>query len=486
MSTAWIDVRIAVRRLCRAPGFTSAAVLLLAISIGGTAFVFGTVRGLLMQSIPYAHAERLAVLSPAAPRWELFEELRDMHGAFEDLGAYTQRAANLSGRGGPAERVLIGRVSPGFLPITGVRLQAGRLFRNEEFTPPNDRVALIADRLWRQRYAGAADAVGESLTLDGLQYTIVGVLPATFRTVEQLQRAHDAPFDREVSLLVPLPDRPAVYEPTSTDRVLRGLTVVGRLRSGMSVEQANQELSPLMARAQMRYRFPVPFAFISLQEAAAAGLPRQLALLSLAIAFFFLVGCANITNLVLVRIEGRRRELAVCMAIGSDARHIVSSVLAETLLLSSAGGALGLLLAWQSIAALRVVAAGVLDVGGIAIDRQVMAFTIAVTFATGVLVGLGPALRHARTNPAAVLQRPVTGPATRGGSLSRRHSLSPRSHWRLSWWLWARCSHEHSCGRYPSIRVSPPLVSSPLKFPSIVQAIGCATRRGSSPTCSSV
>ena len=414
MFLTWPDVRIAVRRLTRAPGFTSAAALLLALSIAGTSFIFSTVRGLLLQSIPYVHAERLVVLSPMAPFWEFFEELRDARGVFEQLGCYTQRAANLSGLG-PAERVLIGRVSPGFLPITGVRLSAGRGFRNEEFAPPHDRVALITDRLWRRRFAAAQDAIGQAVTLDGHEYTVIGVLPPDFRTIEQMERAHELPFDREVSLLVPLPDRTNSYDPTSTDRAWRGLTVVGRLRQRILVEQANRELAPILAHAQMRYRFPEPFAFHSLRTAVAGGLGTQLALVAIAVGLFLVVGCANVTNLVLGRIEGRRRELAICAAIGSNARRIVGSVLAETVLLSLAGGMLGLLISWQAVTAMKVLAGGMLDIEKVTVDFTVLAFTAAVALATGVVVGIGPALRHARTDPTAALQTASRGSQLAGG-----------------------------------------------------------------------
>lgn len=415
MFLTWLDLRIATRRLGRAPGFSAAAVLLLAISIGGSIFVFSAVRTLLLQSIPYSHPERLAVLSPEAPRWDLFQELRDGPAVFDRLGTYTRRAANLTGRG-PAERVLIGRVSPEFLPIVGQHPVVGRLFRDEEFDPPHDRVAVITTRLWRQRYGSATDVIGQTLTLDGLQYTIVGVLPPEFKTVEQLERAHGLPFDRDVSLLLPLPDR-APRDPMSTDNVERGLTVVGRLRDGMSVEQANRELAAVLAGAQLRYQYPVPFAFISLRTAAVRGLPTQLTIVSIAVALFLLVGCANVTNLVLARIEARRRELAVCMAIGSNARRIVASVLAETLLLSSAGGVLGLLVAWQSLTAMAAAVGSMLDGVAGRVDLPMVAFTAAMSLGTGVVVGIGPALRHAHTDPALALQRSIKR-SVRGGAPS--------------------------------------------------------------------
>lgn len=369
--------------------------------------------------MPYAQAERLAVLSPEAPRWDLFEELRDAHAVFERIGAYSQRAANLSGIG-PAERVQVGRVSPDFLPITGVRLVLGRFFREDEFTPPNDRVALITDKTWRRGYAASPDILGHALTLDGIRYTVIGVLPPEFATIEEMKRWHELPFDRDVRLLVPLPDRAIGNDPASTDKVSRGLTILGRLRQGIALERSNRELAPILAR-ELRYPFGKPFAFNLLRTIVTSGLTTQLAVLSLAVGVLLLVGCANVANLMLGRIEARRRELAVCVAIGSEAWRLVSSVLAETLLLSVGGGALGLLITWQAVVALKVLARGLLDVNGLNVDVVVLGFTCAVALAAGVVVGIGPALRYSRTDPRWAFQTASNG----SGALRRRSVTSP-------------------------------------------------------------
>jgi putative ABC transport system permease protein len=176
----WLDFRFAARRLVRTAGFTTAAVLLLAIAIGGTTFVFSVVRGLLLQPIPYVDAKRLVVLSPFAVEWDVLEDLREQRGVFDRVAVYTEREANLTGHG-RAERVLTGRVTLDYLPITGVRPLLGLLFDEYEFNAVNDPVVIITDRVWRQRYAHSGDVIGQTLTIDGRAHRIVGVLPPDFQ-----------------------------------------------------------------------------------------------------------------------------------------------------------------------------------------------------------------------------------------------------------------------------------------------------------------
>ena len=415
MLVTWYDLRIAARRLARVPGFTGSAVLLLAVAIAGTTFVFSAVRSLLLQKVPYANADRLVVLLPVAPRSELVDELAAQRGIFSSLGAYAQRAANLAGGGSSAERVLTVRVTPAFLDITGTRPLAGRLFVASDFTGPGERVALITERVWRQRYGGEQSVVGRSLILDGRDHRIVGVLSSTFQTVEQMQRAHELPFARDVAVVLPLSGNAEAYDPSSTDKVWRGLTIVARLRDGVSPAQAYQSLSPLLARAQMHYRLWEPFTLAPLAAVTVGTLGSQLRIVSLAVLILLLVGCANVTNLVFTRVEGRRRELAVCAAIGSSARRIISGVLAETLLIAGLGGALGVLLTWQAMAATRAMTAGMLELETMRIDLPLLGFALAITCLTGVIVGLSPALRYAKGDPSALVMVPTGEARTLGG-----------------------------------------------------------------------
>jgi len=402
-----LDWRLAARRLRRAPAFTCASVLLLAIPIAAATLVFSVVRGLLLDSIPYADPDRLVVLSPGPPLWDLFEDLKNQDGVFDCLGAYTERAANLSERG-PAERVLIGKVTSEFLAAAGVHPAVGRVFTNDEFNPPHDRVALITHRTWSGRYGGGArDVIGQTLTLDGRPYTIVGVLPPNFKTINEMRRVRDLPFEREVGALVPLVGDPH-GDPSSTDKVSRPLTVLGRLRGGVSVQRANSRMSAVLAHAHMRFMSMPPFSFVSLSSEVAAGLPAQLAIVSTAVGILLFVACVNVTTLVLARIEARRRELAVCCAIGSNAMRIVGSVLSETFLISAMGGAAGVLMSWQAGIAAKKLTAGLLDLRGAPMDLRVLAVAAALVAGTGLFVGLGPALRYARIEPALVLQRSCT------------------------------------------------------------------------------
>jgi predicted permease len=409
----WVDVRLAARRLCRGPGFAAAAILLLAVSIGGPTFVFSVVRALLFQTLPYSEPERLVVLRPEMPPGgELFSDLQARRDLFETVAAYTERAANLGGDG-PSERVQIARVTSSYLAITGVRPSAGRLLVEADFQPGSVPVALISNRLWQHRY-GRAAAVGRSLVLDGRPHTIVGVLPPDFKTLRQLERAHDFPFDREAAVYVPLPGNPHGYDQTGTDRKLRGLTILARLRRAVTVDGAAEAVAPLLTREQMRASTTVPFYLTSLSAAVAGTLPAQLALLSAAVAVLLVVGMANVMNLLLARLEARRRELATCVAIGASAGRVAGDILAETLLISAAGGALGVLVARQAMAATKLLAGAQLDLEAVTIGLPELTVAALLSLGTGLVVGLGAARRHVRTDPAAALQprgaAPVFGP----------------------------------------------------------------------------
>jgi predicted permease len=413
-----LDVRLALRRPCRTPAVSAAAVLLLAVSLGGTIFVFSSVRALLFHAIPYEDPGRLVVLSPQGMRGgNLFAELQEQRGVFEDLGAYTERAANVSGEG-PSERVLIARVTPRFLSMTGATPSRGRLFSADDFSIGRDPVVVITDELWRRRYGARDDVVGRTVMLDRRSYTVIGVLPPSFRTVRQMEVARELPLDRDVAVLVPLPGNVHSYDPTGSDRVFRGVTILGRLRKHVSVEQANRALAPILEREARRVGFTLssgsgpstwhrPFVLQPLASAVAGGLPAQLAILSTAVILLLVVGLANVTNLMLGRIEVRRRDMAVSAAIGASTRRIVGSILGETLLVAVGGGALGLLLAAEAQTAMKLLAGGVLDLTAVRTDLSVVVFAAAASVVTGLFVGVAPALRHARTDPAAALQSSV-------------------------------------------------------------------------------
>jgi hypothetical protein len=252
--SVWQDVRYASRSIRQAPTFAGAIILVLAIGVGGTTLVFSIVAALLMRPLPYADPDHLLVVTESTPlssswvgttvpRWEIFDELRNARRLFDSVGAYTMRTANLSGSG-EAERVVVGLVNNQFLDVAGVRPAIGRLFSAQDFRSGPANLAVLSDALWRGRFAASRDAIGRTVRLDDRLYTIIGVLPPDFRTVDELKTAVAASFNNSVALLLPMRDGWSWLDDSqaTTDRSWRGLTVVARLRAGVPLDYARAEV----------------------------------------------------------------------------------------------------------------------------------------------------------------------------------------------------------------------------------------------------
>lgn len=348
----WSDVRIAMRRLLGTPPFTVTAVLQLALGIGGATFMFCVVRALLFQPIPYRDPAHLVVLSQPVFDLDLIHQLQAPAGPFDGAAAYTERAANLVEQG-DTERALVVAVTREFLPLTGTSPSLGRLFTDDEFNVSGNPVAILAHRTWIGPYGAAPNILGQEVVIDGRHHTIVGVLPPSFKTLDQMKRVHELPVERELGALVPMTRPPSSFDPRRTDNAQRGLSVIAHLRPGTSVEAANQRLAPLLARAQDRLPPTVRVAFVPLDVAVTEGLPMQLSALTIAVAVLLITSCANVLNLLLIRLDARTREIAVSLALGATGWRVATGVIVETLLISVAGGGVGLLLASQAMAAIR-------------------------------------------------------------------------------------------------------------------------------------
>ncbi len=411
------DIRVAARRLARARAFAATTVATLALGIGCTTLVFSIVNGLLLRSIPYADPDRLAVITPSFPSlyWSVFEELHDATDLFDQVSVYTERAANLSG-GGPAERVLVGRVDGAFFPVTGVRPALGRPFLADDLRPGREKVVLLTDAIWRRRYGASRDVVGRIVEIDGDAHAIVGVLPPDFRTVREMEPAGGVWLDARVAMLVPLSHRPRLSDQGS-DRAAsaRGLTIIGRLRNGASFDRARSLAAVITDRTIPPALGRPVFALQRLPAAVAGELPRQLAILSAAVAILLLVACANVANLMLERLQARRREIATRAALGASASQLVGGVMAESLLLGVGGGLGGVFIAWAGVRVFRVVLAPALTrLDDVAIDLRVLAFAAVVSVGTAMLTGLVPAIRQSRTAAADWLQAQASAPRLRG------------------------------------------------------------------------
>jgi predicted permease len=418
------DLRFAARMLAQRPGFSAAIVLTVALGIGGNTALFSVIRAVLLRPLGYTDPQKVVVLTRGATPIHV-DEFRAAAPSYTETGVYSGGAEQLAltGRGAP-EVVSAARVSGNFLSILGVAPALGRSFLPAEDRTGGPNVAIISTHLWRQHFGSDPAILGHTATLAGIPYTIVGVLPPRFafpfagaNTDVWITRPNEWS-------LMPLKSRPlSPY-----------LHVFGRLKSDVSLEQANVELDTLnrqyaAAHPAMLDAKPAtgdnPNSVRSLQESIVADVRLPLLLLSGAVGLLLFIVCANVASLLLARAATRAREFAVRAALGAGRSRLLRQLLTESTLLSLLGGALGLLLAWAALRGIRTATA--LDLprsSEIHLDLGVLGFALALSVLTGILFGLAPALSAFRRDLAAVLQGNL-GVST--GGRFRRHLARPFS-----------------------------------------------------------
>ncbi|MGE0464161.1 MAG: ABC transporter permease [Vicinamibacterales bacterium] len=397
MSSIAQDIRHALRTLRQRPGFYGAALLTLAVGIGANLTVFSIVNALLLRPLPFGdRSDRVVTLfathaqQPEDWSWGdsevSYPDLLDLGEAtsLEGLGGYVGRNVTLS-RDGVAERVRAGSVTPDLFPLLGITPVLGRHFMAEEAAAPGlESVVLLTHGLWQRRYGGVADIVGREVHVNGLPRTVVGVLPPGFR----------------------FPERDDMYMPLRWDespRDARNVNAVGLLRPGVSVDQAQQELSAIAGRLEQEYAdtnrgFGV--RVMRFRDSQVKPDTRGLfGTLMTAVGLVLLIACANLANLMLVRAAGRQREMAVRAALGAGGWRLARQMLVETGVVSAAGAALGLIGSAWALDYLRGSFPEELPYWlAFDVDVRVAAFTVAVTALTTVAIGLVPALRAASPN----------------------------------------------------------------------------------------
>ena len=401
------DVRHALRLIRRDPAFTFTALATLALGIGLNTAIFSVAYGVLWRPLPYPNPDRLVIISSSQQTekgvrtfstWApiTYEALRPRVTAFDSLAAYSSINAQLAGRGEPRQLGALD-VSPNFFATLGVTPARGRAFLTGAAAPDDDGAAIVSDRLWRTSLSADPAIVGQSITVDGLPRTIVGVLPPDFSFRPVIPRLGALP-EAEIFLLNRWPG--------DTGRNAF-LWLLGRMKSGVTQERAEAELTPLVNDSSIAAPgalgtagVPAPNVrtlarTVGLQEYGTESVRTLLLILLGAVSFVLLIACVNVANLQMARLSARRGELSVRMALGAGRRRIVRQLLTEAVVLSLLGAALGVLLAWLAIdAALPLVPQGVLPrPGGVIIDARVMAFCLGLSLLASVLVGLVPALR---------------------------------------------------------------------------------------------
>ncbi len=397
LHTTWQDARHAMRALRKNPAFTATAVLTLALAIGGNTAMFTVIRAVLLNPLAYPEPDRLVRMSGGATPTR-FDEMKATAHSFSGLGAFTsQENIALAGDGEP--EVLKGsRVSAGFLRILGADPVLGREFRPEEDSPGGVPVAMISTELWQRRFAGDPQIVGKVVSLAAAPSTIIGVLPPRFQF----------PFPG-LDVWMTAPAESPLF-PGKSRALSPFLSVFGRLRSGVSLEQANAELKVIhhryaMAHPAMLDSKPRSPEVTPMKEQLVAGVRATLWLLFGSVGFVLLIACANVAGLLLARAGSRSREFAVRAALGAGRLRLIGQLLVESVLLSFAGGALGVLLAWFCLRAIpHLTSFDLPRTSEIHLDWIVLAFAAVVSMATGILFGLAPSLGASRPDLIAVLR----------------------------------------------------------------------------------
>ena len=393
------DLRYAVRSLLQRPGFTAVAILTLALGIGANSAIFSVLHGVLLRPLPYDRPE--GVVS-AHMRWsanprgplsipELFD-VRERTRTLERVAAYSNGTLTLTGSGRP-ERLRAGYVTADAFRVLGVVPELGREFTPEQDLPGQPAVVVLSDGLWRRRFGADPAVVGRTLTLDDLPTTVLGVMPPGF----QLPSHYTVPGMEAWTLLQLDP---------AADRSERGghfLETIGRLREGLTPADADREMAALTAAMKAEYPLEYQpefggFTVPAMEESVGKVGPVLLVLMG-AVGLLLLIACANVASLLLARAEGRQREIALRAALGARAGRIVRQLMTESLVLSLAGGAAGILLASWLVHGLVAAAPPTLPrLESIGLDGTSLLFAAGISILTGILFGLAPALHAAGPN----------------------------------------------------------------------------------------
>ena len=396
MAGFWQDLKHATRSLVKKPAFTLIAIVTLALGIGANTAIFSVVNAVLLRPLPYPNADRLVAISENSLKasdisvaYPDYLDWRAQQTVFEDMSARMPYGGIITGANEP-ERVIGRLVTPSFFSTLGVQPMLGRAFTEAENKPGTPPVMVISHGLWQRQFGGASDVIGKSITYNGEPWTVIGVMPAWFDFYGRTNVNND--------VFVPLGYLNNLE--FMQDRQSHTVRVTARLKPGVTIEQAQSQLSAVAARLATEY--PASNTGIGANTRSFLndyiGDSRQsLRVIFAAVAFMLLIACANVANLMLARATTRRREIAVRLALGASRWRIVRQLMTESLLLALVSSAFGVLLAMWGVSLLsKLSTAEMSRMDEVSIDARVLGFTFLITLIVGILSGLLPALQNSR------------------------------------------------------------------------------------------
>jgi len=391
------DLRYSLRVLLKSPGFAAIAVIVLALGIGANTAIFSVVNAVLLRPLPYQDPGKLVQVWHVPPPKSFpgitqfavsaanYLDWRDQNHVFEQLAIYSYSNLNLSGKGQP-ESLTSGVVSSNFFSVLQVQPLLGRAFAPGEDQPGRANTVVLSHAFWREHFGSDRHIVGQSITLNQQSYTVAGVMPARFE----------------------MPPSAQIWTPmalTDKEKAVRGehhFGVIGRLKPGVNLNQAQAEMTTISSRLEQQYPTDDKgwgAVVVPLREQLVGDVRPALLVLLGAVAFVLLIACANVANLMLAKTLGRRKEIAIRSALGASRFRVLQQILSESVLIALMGGILGLIIAHFGVQLISAFLANQLTQSpDISLDLWVLGFTLAVSILTGVLAGLAPALRLSKTD----------------------------------------------------------------------------------------